>query len=249
MPARRFALLVVTALSWAATGAHAHEVRPGYLQVQESGEDKFDVTWKVPANGEYRLSLYARLPKECTGAPDQGSFAGGAFIERWQAKCPGGLVGRTISIEGLSATRTDVLARVASLKLGERLLFVRKLRRLDTGESRGAVLREVGGQLYLTGEREHVGCDTERLDHASLEFLGGRVGGCLVELLAEVHEHRHEHLDSHFMDGQRHYFFSWTLVLPLWPAARLASIHFLVIVHVVSFSRESPSGGASRYSG
>ena len=115
MPTRRFALLVVAALSWAATGAHAHEVRPGYLQVQESSEDKFDVTWKVPANGEYRLSLYARLPKECTGAPDQGSFAGGAFIERWQAKCPGGLVGRTISIEGLSATRTDVLARVERL--------------------------------------------------------------------------------------------------------------------------------------
>ena len=115
MPARRFALLVVAAVSWAATGAHAHEVRPGYLQVQESGADKFDVTWKVPANGDYRLSLYARLPKECTGAPDQGSFAGGAFIERWQAKCPGGLVGRTISIEGLSATRTDVLARVERL--------------------------------------------------------------------------------------------------------------------------------------
>jgi hydrogenase/urease accessory protein HupE len=115
MQARRFALLVVAALSWAATDAHAHEVRPGYLQVRELSADKYDVTWKVPANGEYRLSLYARLPKECTGAPDQGSFAGGAFIERWQAKCPGGLVGRTISIDGLSATRTDVLARVERL--------------------------------------------------------------------------------------------------------------------------------------
>jgi hydrogenase/urease accessory protein HupE len=115
MPMRRFTFLVAVFLSWAATSAHAHEVRPGYLQVQESSEDRYDVTWKVPANGEYRLSLYARLPKECTGAPDQGSFAGGAFIERWQAKCPGGLVGKTISIEGLSATRTDVLARVERL--------------------------------------------------------------------------------------------------------------------------------------
>jgi hydrogenase/urease accessory protein HupE len=115
MSMRRFAFLVAVVLSWVATGVHAHEVRPGYLQVQELSGEKFDVTWKVPANGEYRLSLYARLPKECTGAPDQGSFAGGAFIERWQAKCPGGLVGRTISIEGLSATRTDVLARVERL--------------------------------------------------------------------------------------------------------------------------------------
>jgi len=115
MPMRRFAMLVAFASSWAVSGVHAHEVRPGYLQVQESSKDQFEVTWKVPANGEYRLSLYARLPKECTGAPDQGTFAGGAFIERWQAKCPGGLVGRTISIEGLSATRTDVLARVERL--------------------------------------------------------------------------------------------------------------------------------------
>jgi hypothetical protein len=82
MPMRRFALPVVVVLSWASTSAQAHEVRPGYLQIQELSEERFDVTWKVPANGEYRLSLYARLPKECTGAPDQGSFAGGAFIER-----------------------------------------------------------------------------------------------------------------------------------------------------------------------
>jgi len=53
-----------------------------------------------------------RLPKECSGAPQHGSFVGGAFVEKWQAKCPGGLVGREISIDGLSATRTDVLARI-----------------------------------------------------------------------------------------------------------------------------------------
>ena len=52
------------------------------------------------------------MPEECQGAPNQGTFVGGAFVERWRAQCPGGLVGRTIDIEGLSATRTDVLARI-----------------------------------------------------------------------------------------------------------------------------------------
>jgi len=66
----------------------------------------------VPARGEYRLRLHARLPEECKCAPNRGSFIGGAFVERWRARCPGGLVGRTIDIEGLSATRTDVLARI-----------------------------------------------------------------------------------------------------------------------------------------
>jgi hydrogenase/urease accessory protein HupE len=69
----------------------------------------------VPANGEYRLGLYARLPKECAGQPTQGSFAGAAFVERWRARCPGGLVGKAIRIDGLSGTRTDVLARVERL--------------------------------------------------------------------------------------------------------------------------------------
>jgi len=95
--------------------ARAHEVRPGFLQVRETAADTFEVLWKVPANGEYRLGLYARLPKECTGQPTQGTFVGGAFVERWQAKCPGGLVGKTIRIDGLSGTRTDVLARVERL--------------------------------------------------------------------------------------------------------------------------------------
>jgi hypothetical protein len=99
----------------AASIASAHEVRPGYLEIREVEKDSFEVLWKVPANGEYRLSLYARLPKECTGAPKDGVFAGGAFLERWRAQCPGGLIGKTIQIEGLSATRTDVIARIERL--------------------------------------------------------------------------------------------------------------------------------------
>jgi hydrogenase/urease accessory protein HupE len=112
---RSVGLLLSLVLAWAAPVAQAHEVRPGYLQVRQVGTDEFDVTWKVPASGEYRLSLYVRLPEGCQGNPTQGSFVGGAFVEGWRAKCAGGLVGKTIAIDGLSATRTDVLARVERL--------------------------------------------------------------------------------------------------------------------------------------
>ena len=95
--------------------AQGHEVRPGYLQVQEVGPDVYDVVWKVPARGEYRLSMYARLPGVCAGKPSHGNFVGDAFVEQWQARCPGGLVGQAIGIDGLSATRTDVLVRVERL--------------------------------------------------------------------------------------------------------------------------------------
>ena len=55
--------------------------------------------------------MYVQLPAKCKGAPTSGTFAGGAFVERWRATCPGGLVGERVDIDGLSATRTDVLAR------------------------------------------------------------------------------------------------------------------------------------------
>jgi hydrogenase/urease accessory protein HupE len=111
----RRASLLAWLLALLAPLAQAHEVRPGYLQVQETGPDVYDVLWKVPARGEYRLSLYARLPDGCTGKPSHGTFVEDAFVERWQARCAGGLVGKSIGIDGLSATRTDVLVRVERL--------------------------------------------------------------------------------------------------------------------------------------
>jgi hydrogenase/urease accessory protein HupE len=114
MSKRRFATLLggLLVLCGFAGSTQAHEVRPGYLEIREAAEDSFDLTWKVPANGEYRLAMYVRLPENCSGTPAHGSFVEAAFVERWRVSCPGGLVGRTIAIDGLSATRTDVLARV-----------------------------------------------------------------------------------------------------------------------------------------
>ncbi len=100
------------AIAWLAPQADAHEVRPAFLEIRETAPETYDVLWKVPARGEYRLGLHVRMPQECGGAPQHGSFVGAAFVEKWQVVCPGGLVGREISIDGLSATRTDVLARV-----------------------------------------------------------------------------------------------------------------------------------------
>src|SRR5512139_365308 len=59
---RRLCLLLVTAMCWTAC-VEAHEVRPAFLDVRESSADTFEILWKVPARGEYRLSLHARLPQ------------------------------------------------------------------------------------------------------------------------------------------------------------------------------------------
>jgi hydrogenase/urease accessory protein HupE len=92
--------------------AQAHEVRPGYLQIRQVGELTYDLLWKIPAKGDQRLRLYVRLPGNCQSSKMTSSFAGGAYIERWQAFCEGGLKDGIIVIDGLATTRTDVLARV-----------------------------------------------------------------------------------------------------------------------------------------
>jgi hypothetical protein len=92
----------------------AHEVRPAYLELRQTGPETYDALWKVPGLGEnLRLGLYVELPAGCTNVTQpRGSMANNAFTERWTVKCAGGLTGGTIHIAGLSATMTDVLVRL-----------------------------------------------------------------------------------------------------------------------------------------
>jgi hydrogenase/urease accessory protein HupE len=95
---------------------YAHEVRPGYLELRQTGAETWSVLWKVPAQGEMRLSIHPRFPEGCalTGDP-VALFSAGAYTERTSIACKGGLVGRPIGIDGLSATMTDVLVRMEGL--------------------------------------------------------------------------------------------------------------------------------------
>jgi len=93
---------------------NAHELRPAYLELRQSGSDQFDVLWKVPALGnQLRLALDVDLPEDVVPVSEpQSSFANNSFITRWQVRHPGALAGKIIAISGLEATLTDALARV-----------------------------------------------------------------------------------------------------------------------------------------
>jgi hydrogenase/urease accessory protein HupE len=93
--------------------ARAHEVRPGYLELRQTEPEIYDVLWKVPARGDLRLGLYVRLPENCQPITPIAHYGTeGAFLERWTIRCAGRLAGRSIAIEGLSTTLTDVLVRL-----------------------------------------------------------------------------------------------------------------------------------------
>jgi hydrogenase/urease accessory protein HupE len=97
--------------------AHAHESRPAYLQLKQTGPDTFDLTWKVPAIGEnLRLGIYVQLPESAEKITEpHGMFLGGAYVERWKFREPDALVGSVIQIDGLRHTLTDVLVRIERL--------------------------------------------------------------------------------------------------------------------------------------
>ena len=113
MKRRLLLLLACVAVAILPEIACGHEVRPGYLELRSTGAETWSVLWKVPAQGEMRLSIHPRFPESCALAGKPVALqAGGAYSERTSIACKGGLAGRAIGIEGLSATMTDVLVRM-----------------------------------------------------------------------------------------------------------------------------------------
>jgi len=107
---RVLAALLLACMAWA---AQADVFRPAYLELREIGEGRYDVTWKVPAQGDARLAVEVVFPTgTTTTAPSQGLFSGGAYVEHWQVSRPGGLVGQTLAIDGIAGGVTDVIVRV-----------------------------------------------------------------------------------------------------------------------------------------
>jgi len=112
---RSFILLIL--LITFAPAAFAHEVRPAYLELRQTGTDTYDVLWKVPGKGEnLRLGLFVELPEGSRNVTEpHASMVNNAYTERWTVSRTGGLAGGTITITGLSATMTDVLVRLQRL--------------------------------------------------------------------------------------------------------------------------------------
>ena len=66
--------------------------------------------------GDAGLRSIRGLPESAAEAtPREGVFLNDAYVERWTVHAPTGFAGETIAIDGLAASRTDVLVRVERL--------------------------------------------------------------------------------------------------------------------------------------
>ena len=106
-------VLIATLLLATGAPARAHEARPGFLELRETGPGTYSLLWKKPTGGEVEIQIAPAVPEGCRLAtPDRQQLTPGAVIARGTLTCRGGLAGKTIVIAGLEATITDVLVRV-----------------------------------------------------------------------------------------------------------------------------------------
>ncbi len=103
----------IVVLGALAPSAAAHETRPGFLELKETGPGTYDLLWKRPSGGEVEILIAPAVPEGCRfSAPDRQPITPGAVVVRGSLVCEGGLAGKTLRVTDLETTITDVLVRV-----------------------------------------------------------------------------------------------------------------------------------------
>jgi hydrogenase/urease accessory protein HupE len=141
-----------------ARAARAHEARPGFLELRETGPETYSLLWKKPTGGDVEIQIAPAIPDGCQLATsDRQQITLGAMIVRGTLSCQGGLAGKTIAIAGLQATITDVLVRLhhADGRLESHLLRPATpsvtLGAVTTGTERALGYAQLGVQHILLG--------------------------------------------------------------------------------------------------
>lgn len=122
---RRLSALLVGLLVLISSVSHAHELQPGFLELQEVSPDNspahspanaaahYRVIWKQPLSLGEPLTITPVFPAQChlVGKASTERLPQ-SWIYRATIQCPGGLAGQSLSMDGLQAFSTDVLLRV-----------------------------------------------------------------------------------------------------------------------------------------
>lgn len=102
----------------AGTQAFAHEVRPAYLEIDQTAQSAYRVIWKLPTMGNVAIHLMPHLSNGwLEKQPSDQYMAAGFLIRTWKmkAKKDAPLAGQVVTIEGLEDTITDVFVRIRLL--------------------------------------------------------------------------------------------------------------------------------------
>ena len=108
------ALGVVVACLCFMSAALAHEVRPAYLQIDQTGPNRYSVIWRTPMLSGMRLPVVLRFSEGVKNVtePAERELPDSLVERRVIETINGTLTGERVEFVGLQATITDVLVRV-----------------------------------------------------------------------------------------------------------------------------------------
>jgi len=112
-------MLAVLFMAWFSVmpPALAHESRPAYLELKETGPGQYSVLWRTPVLSGQRLNVVLTMPPGVQNLrePVVLELPDSLLERRWIAAGSGGLANKRIEFVGLQFTITDVLARIELL--------------------------------------------------------------------------------------------------------------------------------------
>jgi hydrogenase/urease accessory protein HupE len=109
----RVVVAVVISIFALMTAAAAHEIRPAYLQIDQSGPSRYNVLWRTPLLSGMRLPVVLQFSDDVRNVTEPAERElPDSLVERRVIETAEGLAGKRINFVGLQATITDVLVRV-----------------------------------------------------------------------------------------------------------------------------------------
>ncbi|MBS7700369.1 MULTISPECIES: HupE/UreJ family protein [unclassified Chelatococcus] len=112
----RLLALIAAVLLSLITPALSHEVRPAYLQIDQTDTNRYTILWKTPLLSGMPLPVVLKLPDSVTHVMEpQERPLPGFILQKRVITAPDGLAGMRIEFVGLQATITDVFIRITWL--------------------------------------------------------------------------------------------------------------------------------------
>ena len=94
----------------------ADEIKLSYLEIKEIKSQHYSVLLKLSSKDNQKLPIKMLMPKECSlTLPKTSHLVNSTYLDRWQMRCNEGLEDKTLFIEGLKSTGTDLLLRLELL--------------------------------------------------------------------------------------------------------------------------------------
>ncbi|MEX2525800.1 MAG: HupE/UreJ family protein [Gammaproteobacteria bacterium] len=156
-------LVLMLFLSGVGLTAQAHESRPLYIELNQTGPDRYQLHWKTPPSVPDRFMPAVSLPETCSAVGQAVRFAGtDGIIQRQQFDCPASPAGGVLRIDYPGPNPSiSALVRYTTLN-GERHSTIlgpdRREWLIPEGESTGGVARE-----YLLLGVEHIWAGIDHL--------------------------------------------------------------------------------------